>query len=57
MQGLVLSKPAGEVISRAIAEGLLVIQAEGNVLRFLPPLIVEEKHIDEMIGKLKKALA
>lgn len=57
MQGLVLSKPAGEVISRAIAEGLLVIQAEGNVLRFVPPLIVEEKHIDEMIGKLKKALA
>ena len=34
----------------------LVIQAEGNVLRFVPPLIVEEKHIDEMIGKLKKAL-
>ena len=57
MQGLVLSKPAGEVISRAIAEGLLVIQAEGNMLRFVPPLIVEEKHIDEMIGKLKKALA
>lgn len=57
MQGLALSKPAGEVISRAVAEGLLVIQAEGNVLRFLPPLIVEEKHIDEMIGKLKKALA
>ena len=56
MQGLVLSKPAGEVISRAIAEGLLVIRAEGNVLRFVPPLIVEEKHIDEMIGKLKKAL-
>lgn len=57
MQGLALSKPAGEVISRTVAEGLLVIQAEGNVLRFLPPLIVEEKHIDEMIGKLKKALA
>ncbi len=57
MQGLALSKPAGKVISRAVAEGLLVIQAEGNVLRFLPPLIVEEKHIDEMIGKLKKALA
>ena len=56
MQGLVLSKPAGEVISRAIAEGLLVIQAEGNVLRFLPPLIVEKKHIDEMIEKMKKAL-
>ena len=57
MQGLALSRPAGEVISRAVAEGLLVIQAEGNVLRFVPPLIVEEKHIDEMIEKLKRALA
>lgn len=57
MQGLALSKPAGEVISRAVEEGLLVIQAEGNVLRFVPPLIVEEKHIDEMIEKLKRALA
>ena len=57
MQGLALSKPAGEVLSRAVAEGLLVIQAEGNVLRFVPPLIVEEKHIDEMIEKLKRALA
>ena len=35
--------------------GLLVIQAEGNVLRFVPPLIVEEKHIDKMIGKLRKS--
>ena len=57
MQGLALSRPAGEVISCAVEEGLLVIQAEGNVLRFVPPLIVEEKHIDEMIEKLKRALA
>ena len=56
MQGLALSKPAGEVNQKAVEEGLLVIQAEGNVLRLLPPLIVEEKHIDEMIEKLKRAL-
>lgn len=57
MQGIVLTKPVAEVNSRAIEEGLLVIQAHGNVLRFVPPLIVEEKHIDEMIEKLKRALA
>ncbi len=57
MQGIVLTKPAAEVNSRAVEEGLLVIQAQGNVLRFVPPLIVEEKHIDEMIGKIKRALA
>ena len=57
MQGIVLTKPVAEVNSRAIEEGLLVIQAHGNVLRFVPPLIVEEKHIDEMIDKLRRALA
>ena len=57
MQGIALTKPVAEVNSRAIEEGLLVIQAHGNVLRFVPPLIVEEKHIDEMIDKLRRALA
>ena len=57
MQGIALTKPVAEVNSRAIEEGLLVIQAHGNVLRFVPPLIVEEKHIDEMIEKLRRALA
>ena len=57
MQGIVLTKPLAEVNQRAIEEGLLVIQAEGNVIRFVPPLIIEEKHVDEMIEKLKKALA
>lgn len=57
MQGIVLTKLVAEVNSRAIEEGLLVIQAHGNVLRFVPPLIVEEKHIDEMIDKLRRALA
>lgn len=56
MQGIVLTKPLAEVNQRAIEEGLLVIQAEGNVIRFVPPLIIEEKHVDEMIEKLKKAL-
>ena len=57
MQGIVVTKPLAEVNRRAIEEGLLIIQAEGNVFRFVPPLIVEEKHIDEMIVKLKRALS
>ena len=56
IQGIVVKKPAGEVINRAIEEGLLIISAKGNVLRFVPPLIIEEEHIDEMIEKLKRAL-
>ena len=56
MQGIVVTKPLAEVNKKTIEEGLLVIQAQGNVIRFLLPLIVEEKHIDEMIEKLKRAL-
>lgn len=57
MQGLEFNIPVSEVNKRTIQEGLLVIQAEGNVIRFLPPLILEEKHIDEMVEKLTKALS
>lgn len=56
IQGIVVKKPTGEVINRAIEEGLLIISAKGNVLRFVPPLIIEKEHIDEMIEKLKRAL-
>lgn len=56
IQGIVVTKPAGEVINRAIEEGLLIISAKGNVLRFVPPLIIEKEHIDEMIEKLKHTL-
>ncbi len=56
IQGIVITKPVGEVIRRAIEEGLLIISAKGNVLRFVPPLIIEKEQIDEMIEKLKRAL-
>ncbi len=57
MQGLVLEKPVGDVIQKAIAQGLIVISAGGNVLRLVPPLVIEERHVDEMIQKLEHALA
>lgn len=57
MQGLAVTKPFAEVNQCALEEGLLVISAEGNVVRLLPPLIIEEKHVDEMIQKLENALS
>ena len=57
IQGLQITKPTGEVTKKALEEGLLIISAGQNVLRVIPPLIVEKEHIDEMIEKLKKALA
>lgn len=56
MQGLVLTKPVGEVIQKAMKRGLIAISAGGNVLRLVPPLVIEKCHVDEMIAKLKLAL-
>ena len=57
MQGLVITKPIKEINDRAIEEGLLIIQAQGNVIRFVPPLIVEKEHIDQMVEKMRRILA
>lgn len=56
MQGVVSEKPVGEIAKKALDKGLIVITAGGNVLRFVPPLIIEEKHVDEMIEKLNAVL-
>ena len=40
----------------ALKEGLLVIGAGADVLRFVPPLIIEKEHVDEMIAVLEKIL-
>ena len=54
MQGLVVKdRPVGEIINKALENGLIVISAGSNVLRMLPPLVIEKEHVDEMIEKLK----
>ncbi len=57
IQGLVLKNPVGDVIQKAMEQGLIVISASGNVLRLVPPLTITEAHVDEMIAKLEIALA
>lgn len=54
IQGLVLEKPVGQIAAKAIEEGLLVITAGSDVIRFVPPLIIEKKHVDEMVQKLER---
>ncbi len=56
LQGITVGgRPAGEIISRALDAGLILLGAEGNVIRFAPPLIIEKEDIDEMIRKLEAA--
>ena len=54
IQGLELGIPVGEVSSKALEEGLVLITAGSNVLRFVPPLVIEKEHVDEMVQKLEK---
>ncbi len=53
MQGLVFKKPVGEIITKALDKGLILINAGTNIIRFVPPLIIEKKHVDEMLSILK----
>lgn len=56
MQGLEFDHPVGDIIKRALEEGLVLINAGTNVIRFLPPLVITREHVDEMITILKKCL-
>ena len=58
MQGLeVTGRPAGEIVDRALENGLIVITAGGNVLRFVPPLVITKEDVDCMTEKLERAFA
>ena len=58
MQGLVISgRPVGEVAAKALEQGLIVLTAGSDVLRLVPPLVIEKEQIDEMAEKLKAVLA
>ncbi|MBR1650194.1 MAG: aspartate aminotransferase family protein [Lachnospiraceae bacterium] len=56
MQGLVFEKPVAPVINKAIENGLILINAGANILRFVPPLIITKENIDEMISILDKCI-
>lgn len=59
MQGLefVPEQPAADIVREALlSERLVLIGAEHNTIRFVPPLIIEKKHVDEMLEKLEAVL-
>ena len=59
MQGLELKPdhPVGPVVSKALDLGLVVMSAGGNVIRFVPPLVITKEDIDAMIPILEEALS
>jgi len=56
IQGLELGVPARPVVEHALAEGVLFNSTQDTVLRFLPPFLLQEKHVDKGMRVLKKLL-
>lgn len=57
MQALELDGPVTDVINRARENGLLVISAGSNIIRLVPPLVIEKDDIENMKIRLDKALS
>lgn len=56
LQGLEFDGPVGEIIVKAMDKGLILINAGANVLRFIPPLIIEKEDVDAMAAILRSVL-
>lgn len=56
IQGIKLDKPVGDTVKKAIEEGLLIISARSDVIRLVPPLVIEKEHVDELVEKLRQIL-
>ena len=56
MSGIELDVAPGGIVNAGYEHGLLLVSSGTNVIRFVPPLIVQKSHVDELIGKLTAIL-
>ena len=56
MLGLVVDGDPAEIVDALKAQGVLVLTARGNVVRFLPPLVLKEGTLDEACEMIDDAL-
>ena len=57
IQGLEFNAAVGPVVTNALLEQhLVLISAGANIIRFVPPLVIEKADVDAMVGKLKAAI-
>lgn len=57
MQGIELTVPAGEIVAESLKNNLILISAGTNIIRIVPPLVIEKEHIDKMYEVLDKIFA
>ncbi len=56
IQGLEFDHPVAEIINKALDKGLVLINAGTDIIRFIPPLVIEKSDVDEMIDKLNACI-
>lgn len=57
IQGLEFAMPVGPVVQNALMkQHLVLISAGSHVIRFVPPLVIQEGDVDEMIARLERAV-
>lgn len=56
MQGLKFDRPVGDYINRALENGLILINAGADIIRFVPPLIITKEDVDRMIDILDSCI-
>lgn len=52
MIGLELDRPCGDLVNHALENGLLINVAADRVLRLLPPLVLSDDEVDELISRV-----
>ncbi|MES9852393.1 MAG: aspartate aminotransferase family protein [Candidatus Thiodiazotropha sp. L084R] len=57
MIGIELDRPCGELVSKALNQGLLINVTANNVIRLLPPLVISDEQQQEIIGKVSTLVA
>ncbi len=55
--GMQLTRPGREIVNECLDYGLIINCTAGDVLRFVPPLIITRAHVDELCSVLDKVLA
>jgi len=56
MAAIELSVPPAEIVNQGYEHGLLLVNSGPDAIRFIPPLIVEKQHVDELVEKLTMIL-
>ncbi|MCY3866311.1 MAG: acetylornithine/succinylornithine family transaminase [Chloroflexi bacterium] len=56
MAAIELSVPPADIVAQGYEHGLLLVNSGPDAIRFIPPLIIEKQHVDELVEKLTHIL-